>query len=272
MVGQRASTWGDLKWDYTTTQHAYESLVETRDHLVQELLVTTETPTIVAIHQGITLHREETRCDSRRARAATRKLYWRICKIAKTRSKISEMLSTVNTQEAVLESDLASIKGQSVAHEAQLTDTKWKLEEFENRQSRNNLMILRTEKGAEGSIVRAQLELNVLIRPITVNDITEVERETEIIGKISGYHLNKGETEIECTKEIHMIDERRVDSAMYLEILITAKVENMMETAKVENMMETAKVENMMETAKVENMMELNSGKTLTSQEGTNED
>ncbi|KAJ1107731.1 hypothetical protein NDU88_005120 [Pleurodeles waltl] len=56
-----------------------------------------------------------------------------------------------------VEADVVALKEQTAAHDGQLTDIMWKLEDQENRQRRNNLRFLGIGEGVEGNDIRAYM-------------------------------------------------------------------------------------------------------------------
>ncbi|KAJ1141885.1 hypothetical protein NDU88_008213 [Pleurodeles waltl] len=107
-----------------------------------------------ALYQCIMSHREEPRLDIRRAQAATHKLQGVVHKMDKSCATISDRLSDLETRTSALKSDMVEVQGQVDAHEAQLLDVQWKLEDQENCQRRNNLQVLGVAEGEEGSEIR----------------------------------------------------------------------------------------------------------------------
>ncbi|KAJ1114594.1 hypothetical protein NDU88_002829 [Pleurodeles waltl] len=76
-------------------------------------------------------------------------------KIVKSFSEIEEKLNIVESRTSMVEGELVALKEHIDTQGGQLTDVMWKLEDFKNRQRRNNLRFLRIEEGAEGNDFRA---------------------------------------------------------------------------------------------------------------------
>ncbi|KAJ1088388.1 hypothetical protein NDU88_001545 [Pleurodeles waltl] len=92
--------------------------------------------------ETITSQHKQTQRDSKKARVATKQLQVAISKVAKTCSEIGERIVAVECRADVLESDLGAVAKQAAMHETQLSDIQWKVEDFENRQRRNNLRLI----------------------------------------------------------------------------------------------------------------------------------
>ncbi|KAJ1094340.1 hypothetical protein NDU88_007418 [Pleurodeles waltl] len=90
----------------------------------------------------ITAQHKETQRDSKKARVATKQLQVAVSKVAKTCSEIGERIAAIECRADVLESDLGAVTKQAAMHETQLSDIQWKVEDFENRQRRNNLCLI----------------------------------------------------------------------------------------------------------------------------------
>lgn len=71
---------------------------------------------------------------SKHAQMAMRKIQGTVRKVAKSCNIINERLTTLETRTETLENDLADTRTRTTAHDAQLTDIQWKLEDHENRQ------------------------------------------------------------------------------------------------------------------------------------------
>ncbi|KAJ1172835.1 hypothetical protein NDU88_004677 [Pleurodeles waltl] len=61
-----------------------------------------------------------------------------------------------------VEEDVVNLKEQNTMRDEQLTDVMWKLEDFENRQRRNNLRILGIPEGLEGSNIQTLESIRML--------------------------------------------------------------------------------------------------------------
>ncbi|KAJ1165997.1 hypothetical protein NDU88_006410 [Pleurodeles waltl] len=99
-------------------------------------------PSLHLIYQTITSQHKQTQRDSKKARVATKQLQVAISKVAKTCSEIGERIAAIECRADVLESDLGAVTKQAAMHETQLSDIQWKVEDFENRQRRNNLRLI----------------------------------------------------------------------------------------------------------------------------------
>ncbi|KAJ1206462.1 hypothetical protein NDU88_001867 [Pleurodeles waltl] len=88
---------------------------------------------------GRNITSQETRIESRRARVATKRLQGTVRKVAKSCTEIEAKLGTMDQRIVTVEEDVDTLKQQNAMQEGQLTDIMWKLEDFENRQRRNNL-------------------------------------------------------------------------------------------------------------------------------------
>ncbi|KAJ1101353.1 hypothetical protein NDU88_006421 [Pleurodeles waltl] len=105
----------------------------------------------------ITSQHKQTQRDSKKARVATKQLQVAISKVAKTCSEIGERIAAIECRADVLESDLGAVTKQAAMHETQLSDIQWKIEDFENRQSRNNLRLIWIQEGfAAGALQRRE--------------------------------------------------------------------------------------------------------------------
>ncbi|KAJ1206711.1 hypothetical protein NDU88_002112 [Pleurodeles waltl] len=71
----------------------------------------------------------KTRVESRRARVATKRLQRTVRKVVKSYIEIEEKLSTMEERTMAVEADVEALREQSVAHDGQLTDIMWKLED-----------------------------------------------------------------------------------------------------------------------------------------------
>ncbi|KAJ1186424.1 hypothetical protein NDU88_003205 [Pleurodeles waltl] len=99
----------------------------------------------------------ETRIESRRARVATKRLQGTVRKVAKSCTQIEAKLCTMDERIVAVEEDVDTLKQQNAMQESQMTDKRWKLEDFENRQRRNNLRFLGIEEGLEGNDIRSYM-------------------------------------------------------------------------------------------------------------------
>ncbi|KAJ1115872.1 hypothetical protein NDU88_004093 [Pleurodeles waltl] len=108
-----------------------------------------------SIYNSIKELQTETRIESRRARVTTKRLQGTVRKVAKSCTEIEAKLSSIDERIGAVEKDVDDLKQLSTTRDDQLKDVMWKLEDFENRQRRNNLRFLGIAKGLEGSDIRA---------------------------------------------------------------------------------------------------------------------
>ncbi|KAJ1104481.1 hypothetical protein NDU88_001892 [Pleurodeles waltl] len=137
-----------MSWDYTETQQLLHSMGDLSVAPVQTEVnvLNVETapppPSLHLIYQTITSQHKQTQRDSKKARVATKQLQVAISKVAKTCSEIGERIAAIECRADALESDLGAVTKQAAMHESQLSDIQWKVEDFENRQRRNNLRLI----------------------------------------------------------------------------------------------------------------------------------
>ncbi|KAJ1197673.1 hypothetical protein NDU88_001529 [Pleurodeles waltl] len=137
-----------MSWDYTETQQLLHSMgdlsVAPAQTEVNVLNVESvpPSPSLHLIYQTITSQHKQTQRDSKKARVATKQLQVAISKVAKTCSEIGERIVAIECRADALESDLGAVTKQATMHESQLSDIQWKVEDFENRQRRNNLRLI----------------------------------------------------------------------------------------------------------------------------------
>ncbi|KAJ1194600.1 hypothetical protein NDU88_003888 [Pleurodeles waltl] len=110
-----------------------------------------------SIYNSIKELQTETRIESRRARVATKRLQGTVRKVAKSCTEIGTKLSLMEERIITVEEDVVNLKEQNTMRDEQLTDVMWKLEDFENRQRRNNLRILGIPEGLEGTNIRTYM-------------------------------------------------------------------------------------------------------------------
>ncbi|KAJ1082344.1 hypothetical protein NDU88_002512 [Pleurodeles waltl] len=145
---KKASRTRAMSWDYTETQQLLHSMgdLSVAPAQTEVNVVNTETappsPSLHLIYQTITSQYKQTQRDSKKARVATKQLQVAISKVAKTCSEIGERIAAIECRADVLESDLGAVTKQAAMHEIQLSDIQWKVEDFENRQRRNNLRLI----------------------------------------------------------------------------------------------------------------------------------
>ncbi|KAJ1202688.1 hypothetical protein NDU88_006485 [Pleurodeles waltl] len=113
--------------------------------------INTDSEMLESIYDSIKELQTETRVESCRARMATKRLQGIARKVVKSCIEIEEKLSTMEERTMAVEADVEALREQSVAHDGQLTDIMWKLEDEENRQRRNTLRFLGIGEGVEGN-------------------------------------------------------------------------------------------------------------------------
>ncbi|KAJ1207405.1 hypothetical protein NDU88_002796 [Pleurodeles waltl] len=142
-----------MSWDYTGTQqllHSMDDLSVAPARLEVNALnaeTVSPSPYLHLIYQTITAQHKQTQRDSKKARVATKQLQVAVSKVAKTCSEIGERIAAIECRADVLESDLGAVTKQAAMHETQLSDIQWKVEDFENRQRRNNLRLIGIQEG-----------------------------------------------------------------------------------------------------------------------------
>ncbi|KAJ1174376.1 hypothetical protein NDU88_006198 [Pleurodeles waltl] len=161
-----------LKWDYSgtnlmSTTEAHIPEVQTKaekraDEPVRSSNLSistrnTDSEMLQSIYDSIKELQTETRAESQRARMATKHLQGTVRKVVKSCIEIEGKLSTMEERTMAVEADVVALREQTTAHNGQLTDIMWKLEDKENRQTRNNLHFLGIEEGAEGNNIRAYM-------------------------------------------------------------------------------------------------------------------
>ncbi|KAJ1136209.1 hypothetical protein NDU88_002626 [Pleurodeles waltl] len=158
---KKASRTRAMSWDYTETQQLLHSMgdlsvapAQTEVNVLKAETVP-PSPSLHLIYQTITSQHKQTQRDSKKARVATKQLQMAISKVAKTCSEIGERIAAIECRADVLESDLGAVTKQAAMHETQLSDIQWKVEDFENRQRRNNLRLIGIQEGVEGQDSRA---------------------------------------------------------------------------------------------------------------------
>ncbi|KAJ1151090.1 hypothetical protein NDU88_003877 [Pleurodeles waltl] len=150
-----------MSWDYTETQQLLHSMgdLSVAPAQTEANVLNVETappsPSLHLIYQIITSQHKQTQRDSKKARVATKQLQVAISKVAKTCSEIGERIAAIECRADALESDLGAVTKQAAMHESQLSDIQWKVEDFENRQRRNNLRLIGIQEGVEGQDSRA---------------------------------------------------------------------------------------------------------------------
>ncbi|KAJ1213699.1 hypothetical protein NDU88_001331 [Pleurodeles waltl] len=71
--------------------------------------------------------------------------------------QLRQQRKCTKTRIAAVEVDVDALREQCVTQDGQLTDIMWKLEDYENRQKRNNLRFLGIDEVLEGSDIRAYM-------------------------------------------------------------------------------------------------------------------
>ncbi|KAJ1199308.1 hypothetical protein NDU88_003145 [Pleurodeles waltl] len=135
-----------MSWDYTGIQQLQHGLDDLSVGLVASEIVAarTETPphSMCLIYQTIMAQHKQTQGDSKKARVATKQLQVAVSRNEKTCSEIGEWIATIGSRADVLETGLEAVVQQTAIHDTHLSDIQWKIEDFENRQCRNNLRLL----------------------------------------------------------------------------------------------------------------------------------
>ncbi|KAJ1168229.1 hypothetical protein NDU88_000177 [Pleurodeles waltl] len=107
--------------------------------------------------ETITAQHKQTQRDSKKARVATKQLQVAVSKVAKTCSEIGERITAIECRVDVLESDLGAVTIQAAMHVIQLSDIQWKVDNFENRQRRNNLRLIGIQEGPQSLIIKNEI-------------------------------------------------------------------------------------------------------------------
>ncbi|KAJ1105021.1 hypothetical protein NDU88_002429 [Pleurodeles waltl] len=149
---KKASKTRAMSWDYTETQQLLHSMgdLSVAPAQAEVNVLNAETappsPSLHLIYQTITSQHKQTQRDSKKARVTTKQLQVAVSKVAKTCSEIGERIAATECRADALESDLGAVTKQAAMHETQLSDIQWKVEDFENRQRRNNLRLIGIQK------------------------------------------------------------------------------------------------------------------------------
>ncbi|KAJ1213833.1 hypothetical protein NDU88_001464 [Pleurodeles waltl] len=117
----------------------------------------TEAGLLQSIYSSIKELQTETRIESRHARIATKRLQGSVRKVVKSCTEIKAKLGSMEERIVAVEEEVDTLKGQSTVRNEQLTDVMWKMEDFENRQRRNNLRFLGIPEGLEGSNIQTYM-------------------------------------------------------------------------------------------------------------------
>ncbi|KAJ1096482.1 hypothetical protein NDU88_001622 [Pleurodeles waltl] len=182
-----------MSWDYTETQQLLHSMgdlsVAPAQTEVNVLNVETvpPSPSLHLIYQTITTQHKQTQRDSKKARVATKQLRVAVSKVAKTCSEIGERIAAIECRADALESDLGVVSKQAAMHESQLSDIQWKIEDFENRQRRNNLRLIGIQEGitvVKAKIIQLYLDEDIIKAQIRTQECYEL---SERVGKVLAY-------------------------------------------------------------------------------------
>ncbi|KAJ1164414.1 hypothetical protein NDU88_004853 [Pleurodeles waltl] len=158
-----------LKWDYSgiglsdtptlSQQGTVDGKIELETGACPNISSTvgTEAGLLQSIYSSIKELQTETRIESRRARIATKRLQGSVRKVVKSCTEIEAKLGLMEERIIAVEEEVDTLTEQSTARSEQLTDVMWKIEDFENRQRRNNLRFLGIPEGLEGSIIRTYM-------------------------------------------------------------------------------------------------------------------
>ncbi|KAJ1215866.1 hypothetical protein NDU88_003473 [Pleurodeles waltl] len=101
--------------------------------------VSTDAKMLQMIYDTIRELQTETQAESRRAWMATKQLQDTVRKFAKSCMEIEEKLNTMENRTSIVEAEVEALKEQAETQRGQLTDIILKLEDYGNRQRRNNL-------------------------------------------------------------------------------------------------------------------------------------
>ncbi|KAJ1164737.1 hypothetical protein NDU88_005171 [Pleurodeles waltl] len=107
------------------------------------------------IYDSVKEHQTETLAESRRAWLVTKHLQGALKKVSTTCTKIGEKLNAIEERTSAVEANMGALQGEVETHTGQLSDIKWKMEDFENRQRQNNRQFTGIKKEVEGSNRRA---------------------------------------------------------------------------------------------------------------------
>ncbi|KAJ1135142.1 hypothetical protein NDU88_001587 [Pleurodeles waltl] len=158
-----------LKWDYSgiglsdtpisSQQGSTDGKMELETGICPNTSSTvgTEAGLLQSIYSLIKELQTETRTESRRARIATKRLQGSVRKVVKSCTEIEAKLGLMEERIIAVEEEVDTLKEQGTARNEQLTDVMWKMEDFENRQRRNNLRFLGIPEGLEGSDIRTYM-------------------------------------------------------------------------------------------------------------------
>ncbi|KAJ1082119.1 hypothetical protein NDU88_002289 [Pleurodeles waltl] len=158
-----------LKWDYSGIRLADTPTIsnqgstngkmeiDTGAHPDNSSTMGNEAGMLQSIYSSIKELQTETRFESRRARIDTKRLQGSVRKVVKSCTEIEAQLGSMEERIVAVEEEVDTLKEQSPVRNEQLTDVMWKIEDFENRQRRNNLRFLGIPEGLEGSNIRTYM-------------------------------------------------------------------------------------------------------------------
>ncbi|KAJ1129736.1 hypothetical protein NDU88_008102 [Pleurodeles waltl] len=191
---KKASRTRSMSWDYTETQQLLHSVgdLSVAPAQTEVNVLNAETappsPSLHLIYQTITSQHKQMQRDSKKARVATKQLKVAISKVAKTCSETGERIAAIECRADVLESDLGAVTKQAAMHETQLSDIQWKVEDFENRQRRNNLRLIGIQEDKmavmKAKIIQLYLDQDIIKAQIRTQECYEF---SERVGKVLAY-------------------------------------------------------------------------------------
>ncbi|KAJ1090262.1 hypothetical protein NDU88_003397 [Pleurodeles waltl] len=158
-----------LKWDYSgigladtptiSNQGSTNGKMEinTGAHPDNSSTMGTEAGMLQSIYSSIKELQTETRIESRRARITTKRLQGSVRTVVKSCTEIEAKLGLMEEKIVAVEEEVDTLKEQSAVRNEQLTDVMWKMEDFENRQRRNNFRFLGIPEGLEGSNIQTYM-------------------------------------------------------------------------------------------------------------------
>ncbi|KAJ1094480.1 hypothetical protein NDU88_007553 [Pleurodeles waltl] len=158
-----------LKWDYSGIRLTDTATTSGQEVVNNKMEGSTGSPAsgmclagadsgmLQSKYNSIKEFQTETRTESHRARVATKRLQGTVRKVAKSCMEFEAKLSLMDERIGAVEEDVDALKQLSSTRDDQLKDVMWKLEDFENRQRRNNLRFLGIAEGLEGSDIRTYM-------------------------------------------------------------------------------------------------------------------
>lgn len=145
-----------VNWDYSATSQVYSEDLST-PVTDRPAPTANATPSMELIYATLKQMQGEARQENRRAHQANKKLQSSIRKGSKMCSEMQERVTQVEARTSNLEDELGKMQEYKESQAKQAGEVMWKLEDFENRQRRNNLRFLGLEENSEGSDVRGFL-------------------------------------------------------------------------------------------------------------------